>query len=183
VRFPESKYAEISRLRLRYLVGALARYEVHVARYYIETRRLRRRRQPRAGRGDHLSEHPGAGRGAVHLVNAYNAMGMKELAADAKKVLDLNYPNSVIVRNKGPGTTNHGGRFGRRFDRQIRRRRKGSRGLTREGTPYGAWARRSARGKSQPSRGTGLPGPRRARFLFPRRRCTGRRSRPCWRRR
>src|SRR5216684_668216 len=35
-RFPESKYAEDSAARMRYLVNALASHEVHVARYYMK---------------------------------------------------------------------------------------------------------------------------------------------------
>src|SRR5712671_1679712 len=35
-RFPESKYAEDSASRMRYLVNALASHEVHVARYYMK---------------------------------------------------------------------------------------------------------------------------------------------------
>ena len=34
-RFPDSKYADDARLRLKYLKNALAQYEVHVARYYM----------------------------------------------------------------------------------------------------------------------------------------------------
>ena len=35
-RFPESRYAEDSAARMRYLVNALASHEVHVARYYMK---------------------------------------------------------------------------------------------------------------------------------------------------
>src|SRR5512147_2121704 len=35
-RFPDSKYAEDSAARMRYLVNSLAQYEVHVARYYMK---------------------------------------------------------------------------------------------------------------------------------------------------
>src|SRR5574340_5627 len=34
-RFPDSKYAPDSRVRMQYLVNALAQYELHVARYYL----------------------------------------------------------------------------------------------------------------------------------------------------
>ncbi len=33
-RFPSSRYAPDSRLRMQYLVDALAKYKIHVARYY-----------------------------------------------------------------------------------------------------------------------------------------------------
>ncbi len=35
-RFPQSRYAEDSEARMRYLVNALASHEVHVARYYMK---------------------------------------------------------------------------------------------------------------------------------------------------
>ena len=35
-RFPDSRYAADSALRMRYLVNALASHEVHVARYYMK---------------------------------------------------------------------------------------------------------------------------------------------------
>ena len=34
-QFPESRYAEDARVRMDYIVNALAEYEVHVARYYL----------------------------------------------------------------------------------------------------------------------------------------------------
>jgi len=35
-RFPDSKYAPDARQRMNYIVGSLAQYEVHVARYYYK---------------------------------------------------------------------------------------------------------------------------------------------------
>src|SRR3990172_12861205 len=35
-RFPDSKYSDDARARMRYLVNSLAQYEVHVARYYMK---------------------------------------------------------------------------------------------------------------------------------------------------
>ena len=46
-----------------------------------------------------VASYDGSVRG---YVTAYDAMGMKDLRDDAKRVLDRNYPNSAIVRNKGP---------------------------------------------------------------------------------
>ncbi|MBL8383014.1 MAG: outer membrane protein assembly factor BamD [Burkholderiales bacterium] len=101
-RWPESKYAEDARLRLKYLINALAQYEVHVARYYMR-------------RGAHLAaanraqfaiatypNAPAQEEALYILVSAYDAMGMADLRDDARRVLDRTYPNSEIVRNKGP---------------------------------------------------------------------------------
>ena len=102
VRFPQSKYAEDSHLRLKYLINALARYEVHVARYY-------------AKRGAHIAaanraqfviqtypSSPAQEEALFIMVKAYDAMGFADLRDDAKRVLDRNFPDSDIVRNNGP---------------------------------------------------------------------------------
>ena len=102
VRFPDSKYAEDSRLRLRYLVGALARYEVHVARYYMKRGAYLAAANRAQGVVTTYPNTQAQEEALYILVNAYNAMGLKELSADAQKVLDLNYPGSALVRNKGP---------------------------------------------------------------------------------
>ena len=101
-RYPDSKYTPDARLRLRYLTYALAQYEVHVARYYMK----RTAYLAAANRAQNVittyPNSPSQEEALYILMNAYTAMGLKDLAADAKKVMDLNYPNSVIVRNKGP---------------------------------------------------------------------------------
>lgn len=89
-RFPNSKYAPDSRLRMQYLVNALAKYELHVARYYLR-------------RGAHiaavnraqgvLTQYPNSpsARDALEImVQAYDAMGMTDLRNDAQRVLAKN---------------------------------------------------------------------------------------------
>lgn len=89
-RFPDSKYAPDSRLRMQYLSNALAKYELHVARYYLR-------------RGAHiaavnraqgiLTQYPNSPstRDALELmVKAYDAMGMTDLRDDARRVLEKN---------------------------------------------------------------------------------------------
>jgi outer membrane protein assembly factor BamD len=102
VRFPDSKYAPDARLRLKYLVGALAQYEVHVARYYMK----RGAYLAAANRAQGVvTVYPGtvAQEEALYILyNAYAAMGLKELSSDAKKVFEMNYPNSTLERDHGP---------------------------------------------------------------------------------
>jgi len=101
-RFPESKYVEDSRLRLKYLVNALAEYEVHVARYYMR----RSAYLAAANRAQYMittyPNAPAQEEALYILVSAYDAMGMSDLRDDARRVLDRTYPNSAMVRNKGP---------------------------------------------------------------------------------
>ena len=78
-RFPDSQYAEDSRDRLKYLVEAMAQYEVHVASYYLT-------------RGASV-------RNALRIqIQAYNAMGLTDLRDDAERVFQLNYQVSSTVR-------------------------------------------------------------------------------------
>ena len=90
-RFPESKYADDARDRLRYLVEAMAQYEVHVADYYLR-------------RGAHVAainraqvvirDYPASPsvRNALRVqIRAYDALGMNDLRDDAERVFQLNY--------------------------------------------------------------------------------------------
>ena len=101
-RFPESKYADDTRLRIKYLVNALAQYEIHVARYYMK----RAAYLAAVNRAQYViktyPDAPAQEEALYIMVSAYEAMGLNELRDDARKVLDLTYPNSTIVRNKGP---------------------------------------------------------------------------------
>lgn len=97
VRFPASRYAPDARLRMGYIVGSLAQYEVHVARYYYS-------------RGAYLAainrvqqavldyrEAPALEEGLFILVKSYDALGMPQLRDDARRVLELNYPQSEYL--------------------------------------------------------------------------------------
>jgi outer membrane protein assembly factor BamD len=91
-RFPESRYAADSRERMAYLVEALARHELHVARYYL----ARGAYLAAANRAqDAITRFPNspAHREALDvMIEAYDRMGMPELRDDAKKVLAKNFP-------------------------------------------------------------------------------------------
>jgi outer membrane protein assembly factor BamD len=104
-RFPDSKYAEDARLRLRYLINALAQYEIHVARYYMRRGAF----VAAANRAQYLIQNypntPANEEALYIMFKAYEAMGMNDLRESARRVLDLNFPNSELVRNQGPRNT------------------------------------------------------------------------------
>jgi outer membrane protein assembly factor BamD len=100
-RFPESKYADDARLRMNYLVNALAGHEVLVAEYYIR-------------RGAYVAavnraqtciktypESPAVERALVAMIEAYGKLGLTELRDDTKRILDKNYPNSTYLADGG----------------------------------------------------------------------------------
>jgi outer membrane protein assembly factor BamD len=101
-RFPESRYANDSRERMIYLVEALARHEIHVARYYI-TRgaylAAANRAQDAIIRFPNSPTHKEA---LEVLVESYDRMGMAALRDDAKKVLARNFPDDALLKDSKP---------------------------------------------------------------------------------
>ncbi|EXJ15207.1 Putative component of the lipoprotein assembly complex (forms a complex with YaeT, YfgL, and NlpB) [Imhoffiella purpurea] len=89
-RFPDSKYAKDARQRMVYLRNNLAHNEVHVARYYMK----RGAYVAAANRANYVIEHfqrTSAVDDALEvLIDAYDALDKKDLAEDAKRVLELN---------------------------------------------------------------------------------------------
>jgi outer membrane protein assembly factor BamD len=98
-RFPDSIYADDVRGRMVYLVNTLAKHDLSVARYYYN-------------RGGYLAavnraqtvitrypQAPVAEEALVITVEAYEKMGMKELADSSRRVLEKNFPqNSLITK-------------------------------------------------------------------------------------
>lgn len=95
-RFPNSKYAPDAKLRMQYLVNALARHEVKIASYYFR----RGAYVAAAARANGvLTEFPQAPatRDALKImVDSYDAMGMKDLRDDTQRVLDKNVTKDGI---------------------------------------------------------------------------------------
>ena len=91
-RFPESRYAEDSRQRMLYLKNNLAMHEIHVAHYYM----TREAWLAAANRARYVIENyqktPAASDALAILAQAYLQLGLDDLAADAVRVLKLNYP-------------------------------------------------------------------------------------------
>jgi len=90
-RFPDSKYARDARQRMLFLRNNLARYELHVADYYMR----RGAYIAAANRGQYIVEHfqgtPAVKPGLEIMIKAYNILGLEKLAAEAEKVYQLNY--------------------------------------------------------------------------------------------
>ncbi|UXY17130.1 outer membrane protein assembly factor BamD [Chitiniphilus purpureus] len=96
-RFPDSRYAADAQLRMGYLIGALADYELHVAKYYYK----RGAYLAAANRGKHLLETYGNTKQVEPalgvMVLAYDKLGLTELRDDAKRVLLKNYPDTKVL--------------------------------------------------------------------------------------
>lgn len=110
--FPNSKYAADARQRMFYLRNNLARHEVNVARYYMK----RGAYVAAANRCNYVIERyqrTSAVEDALKtLVEAYQALGEKTLAADAQRVLDLNRKaGRFVVDEPAPGQVSLGRKF------------------------------------------------------------------------
>lgn len=90
-QYPDSQYVADARQRMIFLRNRLATYENHVARYYLR----RGAYVAAANRARYAIEHyPGAPQiedTLTLLVEAYEALGMTDLAADSRRVLERNY--------------------------------------------------------------------------------------------
>lgn len=92
-RYPASEYAADARQRMIFLKNRLAAYENTVARYYLERGAYVAALNRAKGA---LEEYNGADSGNESLsimIEAYENLGMTELAADTRQVLKANFPN------------------------------------------------------------------------------------------
>lgn len=96
-RFPDSKYAPDAKQRMVGLRNNLAMYEIHVARFYLK----RRAYIAAANRGGYVVKEYQRTTAVPYALQvmeeAYTKLGLDDLAADAKRVYDQNYPDGPPV--------------------------------------------------------------------------------------
>jgi len=101
-KFPDSRYAADSRLRMIYLRDNLSRAQLHVAVYYL-------------GRGAYVAainrskdivekfqRTPAAGDALAIMTISYKSLGQDKLAGDTERVLKLNYPDHPYLSGHWP---------------------------------------------------------------------------------
>jgi outer membrane protein assembly factor BamD len=94
VRFPESRYADDSRARMAYLVNALAKHDVAVARYYLNRGAFLAASTRAQNVLQRYPQAPATKEALAISIAAYERMNMPELAADSRRVLDKNFPDA-----------------------------------------------------------------------------------------
>jgi outer membrane protein assembly factor BamD len=101
-QFPESKYTPDAKLRMDYIVNALADYEVHVARYYLR-RGAYLAAANRAQQAITTYPQSPAIEEALYIMgSAYDRLGLVQLRDDAERVLKGNFPQSrFLAGNEG----------------------------------------------------------------------------------
>ena len=99
-RYPASPYAADAQQRMIYLKNRLAAYENLVARFYLKREAyvaaLNRAKTA-------LETYHGADSGADSLqimIEAYEGLGMTELADDTRRVLEKNFSDDPVVQNQ-----------------------------------------------------------------------------------
>ena len=96
-RFPQSRYAPDSRQRMAYLIEALARHEVKVARYYMSRGAWLAAANRAQDAIVHFPHSPYRRDALQIMVESYDRMGLKELRDDTKRVLAKNYPDDRMT--------------------------------------------------------------------------------------
>ena len=89
-RFPNSEYAEDARKRMIYLRNNLAKYELHVAHYYMDRGAYLAAAKRASAVVEKFQRTPSAKDALEMMVLAYTKLGKEELANDARRVLEYN---------------------------------------------------------------------------------------------
>jgi outer membrane protein assembly factor BamD len=100
-RFPNSIYTPDAIARLKYLVNAMAQYEVHVANYYYRRGAYVAAANRAQNAVREYREAPAIEEALFVMMRSYKALGMTDLHNDTERVLRKNFPDSVYFRG-GP---------------------------------------------------------------------------------
>ncbi len=96
-QFPTSRYTPDAKLRMNYIVNALASYEVHVARYYFR-RGAYVAAANRAQQAVAEFQFAPAMEEALYILSqSYDKLQLTSLRDDAERVLRKNYPDSAFL--------------------------------------------------------------------------------------
>ena len=92
-RFPASEYAPDAEQRMLYIKDRLADYENHVADYYLRRGAYVAALNRAKAALEQFNGAAGNARSLQIMAAAYENLGMMDLAADTRRVLDENFPN------------------------------------------------------------------------------------------
>ncbi len=96
-RFPESRYTPDARARMTYIVNSLAQYEVHVARYYYSRGAYVAAINRAQNAITDYQQVPAVEEALFILLRSYEALGLTQLAGDARRVMEKTYPQSEYL--------------------------------------------------------------------------------------
>jgi outer membrane protein assembly factor BamD len=96
-RYPQSRYAEDSRLRLNWLINTIAENEVNVAQYYYERYGYVAAINRAQNVLSNFSGVTATERALYIMMMSYEKLGLNDQAQDARRVFMQNYPESVYL--------------------------------------------------------------------------------------
>lgn len=99
-RFPDSVYTKDAIARMKYLVDAMAQYEVHVANYYYRRGAYLAAANRAQMVVSQYQKAPAVEEALFLMVRAYDAMGLTDLRDDAERVMRKNFPNSAYFKGR-----------------------------------------------------------------------------------
>jgi outer membrane protein assembly factor BamD len=97
-RFPDSRYADDARARMRYLVNSQAQAEVNVARFYFTRKAYLAAIQRSQTVVRDFQRTPAVEEALYLMARSYEALNLPDLQNDTVRVLALNYPDSRYLR-------------------------------------------------------------------------------------
>jgi len=97
-KFPDSRYAEDAKDRMRYLTNALALYEVKVARYYYNRGAYVAAVNRAQGALVNFPRTPASEDALGVLVASYEKLGLPQLASDSTRILNQTFPKNTEMK-------------------------------------------------------------------------------------
>ena len=98
--FPNSEYFEDATNRMTYLMNKIAERELYVARFYMRKEAyiaaLNRAKYVIEKYPESIHQEEAL----IIKVSAYRNLGINDLAEDSKRILDLNFPDSIFNKEK-----------------------------------------------------------------------------------
>jgi len=93
-RFPESRYADDARARMRFLVNSQAQAELNVAKFYYSRKAYLATIQRAQTVVRDFQRTPAVEEALFLMARSYDALQLKDLQSDAERVLATNFPKS-----------------------------------------------------------------------------------------
>jgi outer membrane protein assembly factor BamD len=102
-KFPNSVYREDSIARMKYLVNAMAQYEVHVANYYYRRGASLAALNRAQNAVQDYQDAPAIEEALWIMVQSYDKLNMPELRDDARRVFVKTFPESRFLNPNAAG--------------------------------------------------------------------------------
>ncbi len=100
-QFPSSRYAPDARSRMAFIINSLARYEVHVARYYLRRGAYVAAANRAQQAVSEFQQSPAIEEALWILMQSYDKLQLTGLRDDTERVLRASFPNTAYLGGSG----------------------------------------------------------------------------------